>query len=78
MEARIAKWGNSLGLRIPLALVKAIGIKENTMVNLKVKNNEIVVSKTKSYKLNDLLSKITAKNKHHAIDTGNIVGEEVW
>lgn len=78
MEARIAKWGNSLGLRIPLAAVKAIGIKENTMVDLRIKRNEIVISKAKSYKLADLLSKVTAKNRHSEIDTGTVVGEEVW
>ena len=78
IEARVSKWGNSLGLRIPLAMAKATGLKENSTVELNVKNNEIIIAKCKSYKLDELLAKITAKNKHNAIETGDAVGNEIW
>jgi antitoxin MazE len=78
MEARVSKWGNSLGLRIPLSVAKATGLIENTSVELTVKNNEIVIAKSKTYKLNELLAKVTDKNKHCETDTGSIVGNEAW
>jgi antitoxin MazE len=78
MEARVSKWGNSLGLRIPLPIAKAIGLSENTTVQLTAKNGEIVVAKSKAYKLEDLLAKITTKNKHAETDTGSAVGKEDW
>jgi antitoxin MazE len=78
MESRITKWGNSLGIRIPRAMANEIAIDENTTVNLVVKNNDIVISKAKKYKLADLLSGITRNNRHAEISTGQPVGEEVW
>jgi antitoxin MazE len=78
MEARIAKWGNSLGLRIPLAIAKATGINENSTVDLSVKNNEIVIVRTKTYRLDKLLAQISTKNKHQEVETGRALGEEIW
>jgi antitoxin MazE len=78
MEARVSKWGNSLGLRIPLSMAKATGLIENTSVELSIKNNEIIIAKSKTYKLSELLSKVTSKNKHNETDTGSAVGNEVW
>lgn len=36
MTATIQKWGNSLALRIPLAVAKQIHVKEGDPVTLKV------------------------------------------
>ena len=78
MEANVSKWGNSLGLRIPMSIAKALDLKENTAVELTVKNNEIVIAKSKTYKLSELLSKVTANNKHNEVETGNALGNEIW
>ncbi len=78
MESRVAKWGNSLGVRIPRGIAKAVAIDENTTVNLVVENDYIVISKSKSYKLGELLSGIKPKNHHREINTGSPVGEEIW
>ena len=33
---RIAKWGNSLAVRLPSAVVEALGLKEGDEINIKV------------------------------------------
>ena len=78
VEARIAKWGNSCGIRLPNSIVKALKMKEGTTVDIRMEKSHIVVSKSKSYKLKDLLSKITAQNRHKEIATGPSVGDEIW
>ena len=34
MEVKIKKWGNSIGLRIPCKVADALGIEENSVVEL--------------------------------------------
>ena len=78
MQSRIAKWGNSCGIRLPGAIIKALEMSEGTAVDIHVEKNHIVVSKSKSYQLADLLSKITPGNKHSEINSGQPLGEEIW
>jgi antitoxin MazE len=76
MEARVAKWGNSCGIPLPNSIIKALKMGEGTTVEIHMEKNHIVISKSKSYKLNDLLSKITSRNKHSEIATGPLFGDE--
>jgi len=80
MEAKVRRWGNSLGLRIPKALAEEAGIEADSAVDLTVRNGEIVVRplRRKKFKLKDLLAKVTDENKHEEIDFGPPVGKEVW
>jgi antitoxin MazE len=78
MESRVAKWGNSLGVRIPKALAKTLDLKENTVVDLSIENNHIVIAMANTYNLKDLLAGITKKNRHGEVSTGSPVGDEVW
>jgi len=76
MLANISKWGNSLGIRIPLSIAKQVGISEGEPVELTVENNHILIQK--KYRLESLLAKITPENIHSEIDTGTSVGGETW
>ena len=80
MEAKVRRWGNSLGLRIPKALAEEAGIEADSAVDLTVRNGEIVVrpQRRRKFKLKDLLAKVTDENKHEEIDFGPPVGKEVW
>ena len=80
MEAKVRRWGNSLGLRIPKALAEEAGIEADSAVDLTVRNGEIVVRplRRRKFKLKDLLAKVTDENKHEEIDFGPPVGKEVW
>ena len=43
---QVARWGNSLAIRLPAAVVKALELKEGDEINLEVANaRELVVSK---------------------------------
>jgi len=43
MWIKIQKWGNSLALRIPKAFASQLKIRENSFVNLTLKENKIVI-----------------------------------
>jgi antitoxin MazE len=80
MLARIQKWGNSLGLRIPKALAEDANVAEGSDVELNVENGSIIVTAQRKmrYRVKDLVAGITPENMHGEIDTGPPVGREVW
>lgn len=78
MTATIQKWGNSLALRIPLAVAKQIHVQEGDPVLLKVGAAGLTVKPApKRLRLDDLLDKVTPENLHPATDWGADVGREV-
>ena len=78
MTARIQKWGNSLALRIPLAVAKQIHVREGDSVVLKVSSAGLTLKAApKRLHLDDLLAQVTAENLHPATDWGADVGREV-
>lgn len=44
MEARIQKWGNSDGIRIPSSILKSLNIKTNDILNIEKQDDKIVIS----------------------------------
>jgi antitoxin MazE len=80
MLARIQKWGNSLGLRIPKALAVDVQVAEGTSVELKVENGRLIVAPQCKAKctIENLVAGITPGNLHGETDTGSPVGREVW
>ncbi len=77
MEIQIAKWGNSLGIRIPRPLADQLGLEDGGRVNLSLTGDSIVLRK-KKYVLDDLVSQITPENMHKEINWGDSVGKEIW
>ena len=78
MTGTIQKWGNSLTLRIPLAVAKQIHFQEGDAVVFKVGPSDLTVrAAPKRLKLDDLLDKVTPENLHPATDWGADVGREV-
>jgi antitoxin MazE len=79
MTTQIAKWGNSLGLRLPKSVTQEARIDEGDKVEVSVKNGAIVIRPTRStYSLEDLVSKITVKNRHDESAWGAPQGGEAW
>jgi antitoxin MazE len=79
MHTKIQKWGNSLGLRIPKAMAEEAGVKAGSDVELVVDRGRLVIRPAQpAFRLEDLLSKITRKNLHEPVSTGDAVGREVW
>ncbi|MGB3206784.1 MAG: AbrB/MazE/SpoVT family DNA-binding domain-containing protein [Crinalium sp.] len=80
MVATVTKWGNSLAVRIPQNLAKEIHVSEGSEVNIGVVDGTLVVKprKHKRYSLDELVEGITPENLHAEVDTGVVVGNEVW
>ena len=47
MEARLQKWGNSDGIRIPSSFLKSLNLKTNDKVDLIQEKDRIIISKPK-------------------------------
>jgi antitoxin MazE len=79
VRARIAKWGNSLGVRIPKAVAKEVGLNEGANVDVKVSGRNLVLAPAhREYSLGELVAGITPKNRHGETDWGSPVGNESW
>ena len=76
---QIAKWGNSLGLRLPKAVAREAQLDEGDSVDVSVKNGAIVIRPSRpTYSLAQLVAKITPRNRHDESDWGPSVGRESW
>ncbi|MGF1568777.1 MAG: AbrB/MazE/SpoVT family DNA-binding domain-containing protein [Nodosilinea sp.] len=80
MVATVAKWGNSLAVRIPQNLAKEIHLAEGAEIDLSVVDGTLVMKprSRKRYSLDKLIKAITPENLHTEIDSGIAVGHEVW
>jgi len=80
MVATVARWGNSLAIRLPQHLVKEIQLTEGVEVDLVVIDGNLVIKPRirKRYSLDDLISAITPENLHTEIESGIAVGNEAW
>ncbi len=78
MQIRVQKWGNSLALRIPRVFAESAKLKDNTVVEISLVGEKIVIVLARPPKpnLKTLLSKITPDNIHAEIDFGAPVGNE--
>ncbi len=79
-ESTISKWGNSLAVRIPLAVAKEANLGEGDCVTLALHRSGGIIlrPKRRQYQLSELVSRITPKNRHRETDWGRPQGEESW
>ena len=80
MKTHIAKWGNSLALRIPRPMAAEVGLSVDAIVELTARGEELVVSVVKqpSTQLDILLAGVTEENIHGEVDSGPAIGGEAW
>ena len=79
MQARIQKWGNSLAVRIPKPFALEVGLEQNSLVAVSIKEGKLFLEPIKAtYSLEELLAEVTTDNVHHEIETGPAVGNEAW
>jgi antitoxin MazE len=79
MTTQVSKWGNSLGLRLPKSVAREADLTEGDTVEVSVDNGAIVIRATRPrYSLDELVGRITARNRHHESDWGAPVGHEAW
>jgi antitoxin MazE len=76
---QIAKWGNSLGLRLPKSVAREADVGEGDTVDVSVRNGAIVIRPSRPvYSLSKLVAKITPRNRHDERDWGAPAGHEAW
>ena len=76
---QIAKWGNSLGVRLPKSVALEAEIDAGDAVDVSVKNGAIVIRPSRpTYSLEQLVGRITPQNRHSESDWGQAVGHETW
>ena len=62
MRTMIAKWGNSLGLRLPRALADQLGLAPGQSVEVRAEGNRLVVEASRPhYTLEELLAQCDPK-----------------
>lgn len=62
MQVLIAKWGNSLGLRLPRALAEQLGLAPGQSVEVHAEGNRLVVEASRPrYTLEELLARCDPK-----------------
>jgi len=80
MRVTVKKWGNSAAVRIPAAIMEATRLDVDAAVDVREEAGRIVIEpvRHKTYDLRKLVKKITADNRHEAVDFGPAVGREAW
>lgn len=78
-KTQLARWGNSLAVRIPLRVVETARLREGDELTLAVAKNGAIVIKPaqRKYQLDELISKITARNRRDGTEWGPRVGSGV-
>jgi antitoxin MazE len=75
----IQKWGNSLAIRIPQAIAGQLSVEQGAVVDLQVRDGELVIRPIRSTKLrlSELLKDCQPLQLHGETDFGPDVGLEV-
>jgi len=83
MEARLQKWGNSDGIRIPSSFLKSLNLKTNDVIELEQKEDQIIISKPKKKHLTleerfEMFEKLPSNEKGtiDSYDWGEDLGKE--
>jgi len=81
MTAKISKWGNSQGLRIPKDIMEDLHLSVGDTVNITVEDDKVIIEPIKhekpKYNLNDLVAKIPSDYKTNE-EFNNTLGNEEW
>lgn len=80
MEAKLQKWGNSDGLRIPSSFLKALNLKTNDIVEIKQEDDRIIITKSEKRKisLEERFKKYNGKNLSKDFIWDEPRGNEIW
>jgi antitoxin MazE len=79
-DTQVSKWGNSLAVRIPRALASEARLAEGDRLTLNLETDGSIVLRParRKYELRQLVSRITAKNRHSETDWRPPAGRESW
>ncbi len=80
MKSQLAKWGNSMAVRIPKALAEAARLRPGDQLEMAVEGSGTLRIRKKKgkQKLTELVRAITPENLHRESDWGAPAGKELW
>lgn len=82
MLARVQKWGNSQGLRLPKAILRDAQVSTGDEVKVSVRGRTIILDPVdkprRKYDLKKLVAKMPKNYKSKELDWGRPAGKEVW
>lgn len=80
MEAKLQKWGNSVGVRIPSSILKSLNIKTDDVVNIEQIEDKIMISisKNKKISLKDRFMDYNGKNLAKEFSWDEDLEREIW
>ena len=81
MLAKLQKWGNSQGVRIPKHLLSLASLKEGDEIEIIAECDKIVIRRPqiqKKYTLQELFAEYQADDRSSEVDWGKPVGKEEW
>ena len=77
MTTQVAKWRNSLWLRLPESVVQEAQVGDGGKLDVVVEGGAIVMRPARArYSLDELVAGITKANRHDQSDWGTPVGRE--
>ena len=78
MRMTVKKWGNRASVRIPIAIMRAAGLRIDSPVDVYEENGRVVIVPLHHPvpDLQSLIDGITPENVHAEIDFGRPVGRE--
>lgn len=81
MQAEISKWGNSMALRIPAAMVKELGLTKGAKANITIEDGRLIVVPSKKMSRQERLQWLLADLQTHGpieeIPSGPAQGNEI-
>lgn len=71
MEAKLQKWGNSDGIRIPNTFLKLLNLKTNDVLDISYEDDKIIITKPKK-------TKISLAERFENYNGENLAKDFVW
>ena len=80
MEARLQKWGNSIGIRIPHSILKELNLRINDLINIEKVEDRVVITKQKQSKisLRERFAEYKGDNLSKDFSWDESRGKEIW
>jgi antitoxin MazE len=77
MRASIARWGNSLAVRVPKELAASVGLREGAAVEMTVEDDAIVLRRRR-YDIRELVAAMADKEPPPLLLDDEPRGSEIW
>jgi antitoxin MazE len=79
-DTQVSKWGNSLAVRIPRAIVRDARLAEGDRLSLDLAGDGSIVlrNRRRRYSLDKLVAQIKPGNRHGEAEWGAPRGKEAW